>query len=489
VNWDSFLDQLAGWLKRRGLLTPGARWVVGVSGGPDSTLLLHAFKALGERSEWRWALHAAHFHHGLRGAEADADEQFVAALADRLGVAFHAERADIRARSQAEGGSTEEVARRYRYEFLERVALKTGSAGVAVGHNADDNAETLLHRICRGTGLRGLAGIADVRAIRPGSRVRLVRPWLPHRRAVIEALCAARGFETRVDTTNVCAEFTRNRIRHVVLPMLRDTLNPSIVEALLRLAEQARWVGSYFEEAAARTFDSLLVSDTPGHIVLNTPALLAKHRAIQAEVVRRAIALVLGGEQELSYAHIDAALRLAADPASGKELHLPGPVVVGKRYDRLEFHPLEDAEPAPELGSLPVACPGCTPLPVLGAELVAELRDVDASRIGELRSTPHPNEAWLDYDQVRPPLLVRGRRPGERFHPLGAPGPKSISDFLIDEKVEPAARARTALLCDQDGPLWVMPLRIDERAKLREESRRALRLVLRPASAHHTGSP
>ena len=488
MTWDAFLEQLSRWLERRGLLTPAPHWVVGVSGGPDSTLLLHALHEVARRPDAGWTLHVAHFHHGLRGADADADEQFVAGLADRLGWPFHVERDDIGARVQAEGGSTEEVARRRRYEFLERVALQAGSELVAVAHHADDNAETILHRICRGTGLRGLAGVAELRPIRPGSRVRLVRPLLPYRRATLEALWTARGIEARVDHSNTSTTFTRNRIRHMVLPLLRESLNPNVSEALLRLAEQARWVGSYFDEAAARACEALLVSQEPGQLALNAPAMLSKHRALQAEVVRRALALVAGGEQELTFAHIEAVLRLAEDATSGKELHLPGPIVVCKRYDRLEFRPLVEAEPTPEFAPVLVNCPGQTAVPLLGAELIAELCEVGAGKIDELRRHPPADEAWLDAEHIRPPLFVRLRREGDRFHPLGAPGPKALSDFLSDEKIEPAARARTGILCDQHGPLWVIPLRIDERAKLRETSRQAVRLLLRPTGPHAPGN-
>lgn len=452
-------------------------------------MLLHAMCALSQTRDLQWTVHAAHFHHGLRGVEADEDAAFVAALADRLGITFHTEREDIRARSQAEGGSTEEVARRHRYAFLERVALKTGSPCVAVAHHADDNAETVLHRICRGTGLRGLAGISEMRPIQAGSRVQVVRPMLRLSAATVVELCQARNIEARVDSTNALEEFTRNRIRHVVLPMLRETLNPNVSEALLRLAEQARWIGSYLEDAAARTFDSLVVEAEQGRLTLSTPALLSKHQAIQAEVVRRAATLVLGSEPDLGFTHVETVLRLARDPASGKEVHLPGPLVVSKRYDRLEFQPPGKEEPPPELAPVLVVCPGQTLLPQLGAELEAELREVDASLIDELRDSPRDAEEWLDYEQVRPPLFVRGRRDGDRFHPLGAPGAKSLSDFLCGEKVDPSARSRTGILCDQEGPVWVMPLRIDERVKLRATSRRALRLVLRSTGARAAGSP
>lgn len=489
MTWDSFLDQLRAWLEGRGLLAENARWVIGVSGGPDSTLLLHAMHALTQRDDLGWKLFPAHFHHGLRGEEADADEAFAAQLAAELNLAFESERTDIRAQVERDGGSTEEVARRNRYEFLERVALKTGSEQVAVAHHADDNAETVLHRICRGTGLRGLAGISDVRPIQPGSHIRVVRPLLQHRRATIELLCRERGLRMRIDSTNRSPEFTRGRIRHAVMPTLIEQLNPNVVEALLRLSEHARWLGSYLEDAAERTFDSLVVFEGPQRVVLNIHALLAKQRIIQAEVVRRAISLVLDGEQDLGFAHVESVLRLAQEAASGKEVHLPGPVVVRKQYDRLEFRPLTEDEPPPEIGTVFVASPGRTVIPALGVTLFAEVCDVDPDRVATLREHADPHEEWLDYERVRPPLLVRARREGDRFHPLGSTGSKTLGDFFSDEKLDPQVRARTGVLCDQQGPVWVMPLRIDERVKLRPTSRKALRLVLRPYTSPPMRSP
>jgi tRNA(Ile)-lysidine synthase len=424
LNWESFLATIGDWFQARGLLTNDNILVVGVSGGPDSTVLVHALKAVSDRQELGWKVHVAHLNHGLRGAEADADERFVAELADSLGLPFHVERVNFSVRPQEEKGSTEEIARRRRYEMLERVALKTGSDLVAVAHHADDNAETVLHRICRGTGLRGLAGISDDRPIRIGSRVRLIRPLLGMRRETIEELCGERGLEGRVDSSNISAEFTRNRIRNIVLPLLRAELNPNVNEAVLRLAEQARWVGDYLDEAGARTLEALQLAETPHHIVLDAPALLGKHKAIQAEVVRRAITLTAGGEQEVGFAHVEAVLRLAADPASGKELHLPGRVVARKQYDRLEFLPLAPEEPVPELPSVLVNCPGHTPLPALGAELLMEIVQVEGSTFpGLVRDLP-VGQVWMDYQRLRPPLVVRGRREGDRFRPLGAPGAK-----------------------------------------------------------------
>ncbi|RMF71397.1 MAG: tRNA lysidine(34) synthetase TilS [Planctomycetota bacterium] len=481
LSWADFKSDLIDWLTRHDLMRSDARWVVGVSGGADSTLLLHALRVINQDRDLKWSLHVAHLHHGLRTVDADADEQFVRQLAEDLKLPLHVERADLAAEASSAAGVNEETARIRRYEFFERVALQIGSDIIAVAHHADDDAETVLHRICRGTGLRGLAGMRETRPIRPGSTTRLVRPLLRVRRCEIERLCAEQRIAYRTDATNLTSRYTRGRLRNLVLPMLREQVNPNVTEALLRLAEQARWLGTYLEDAAERTFESLVVQESPACVVLNTRALLSKPRIIQAEIIRSAKSRVLGVERDLSFSHTDSVLKLAAEGETGKELHLPGSLVVRKVYDRLEFRPLSDGDATPELFPVFINCPGSTDLPVLGMRLTAEIHEVDGEAARNVPNGQRRNEEWLDVQRLKLPLYVRARRDGDRFWPLGAPGTKSLGDFLSDAKIDPALRSRMGVVCDQAGPVWVMPLRIDERVKLRPTTRRALRLVLTTA--------
>lgn len=476
------------WLNERGLPWAGTNWVIGVSGGADSVLLARALGALRSDADDPPGLHVAHLHHGLRGGEADADTEFVERLARELGMAFFSERDDVAARARESSTTIEETGRRLRYEFFERVALSTGSTLIGLGHQADDNAETVLHRIIRGTGLKGLAGIPAVRPIRPGSDIRIVRPFIDVRRAEIESMCAEAGLAYRTDHSNTTNEFTRGLIRNRILPELRETVNPNVSQALLRLARQARRAQEHLDAAAARAYASLVISEATGEVVLPIPAFLTKDDAIQAEIVRLAICRAFGSDVDVGFSHTEAVLELARDSASGKQLHVPGPVVVQRAYERLVFRPLgrtRDAGAGVEFAArVHIACPGRAHLPGLGMSLTVEVCDVTLGMLETVRSKDNCFEEWLDYDAVRPPLLVRARCDGDRFRPLGAGGSKSLSDFFIDHKAAPEQRDQACLLCDQTGPIWVMPMRIEERVKIGPQTRRALHLTLSPSAEH-----
>ncbi|HXG11648.1 MAG TPA: tRNA lysidine(34) synthetase TilS [Gemmataceae bacterium] len=269
------------WLHRHGVSPEGM--VVAVSGGPDSVALLRALVAL-RPNDARVPLVVAHLNHRLRGEESDGDEAFVRRLCDSLlsigtGLELRCERIDMAARAAAAGANLEATARQVRYEWLAQVAHATGSRWVATGHTADDQAETVLHRLLRGTGLRGLRGIAARRGLAPG--VELVRPLLQVSRAEVLAYLESEGQAYRQDSSNLDRRHTRNRIRHELLPLLARDYNPAIVTVLGRLAEQADEI--YREqEARARAllaeaelpragrllvFDRRRLADAPRHLV------------------------------------------------------------------------------------------------------------------------------------------------------------------------------------------------------------------------------
>lgn len=473
------IRSLAQELLAEGLFKQDDAVVMGVSGGPDSMALLHLLLDLNRKMEWKLRLQVAHLNHRLRGTEAEKDAAFVRAAADSLGLPCTIDTRDITALAEQESVGVEEIGRRERYAFFERVCLQAGSKIVALGHHADDNAETILHRILRGTGLRGLGGIPRSRPLTAKSEVRVVRPLLRMTSKELEDYLADAGIAYREDRSNAALEPMRNRIRNVLLPRIETDVNPQVREALIRLGEQAQWVDEYLGETVQRTFETLIISRTDQILTINADALAKKSRIVQTEIIRLAYRSFGLGEQDLSFAHMVSALDLIADPASGKQIQLPAGMTLEKRYHQLIFS-LPSDEPREDIAAeIAVHLPGQTLLPVRRLEIDCAIEEVTAGDIPRLRRSAKSMEEYVELEAIHPPLVVRTRRPGDRFFPLGAPGSKKLSDFLTDGKVSPPDRERVAVLCDQLGPIWVIGHRIDDRVKLTALTRRVIHLRAR----------
>ncbi len=468
----SFAEQL----DRNQLLKTGDPVVAAVSGGADSMALLHLLAAFSKTLEQPLRMIVAHLNHGLRGHESDADAEFVQKSARQLGLDCVVDHRDIAALSASRGSGIEETSRHERYAFFERVCLLRGASTVAVAHHADDQAETVLHRVVRGTGLRGLAGMPMMRPLTVGSTIRLIRPLLPFTRSTLREYLASQQIAFREDRTNADHEPLRNRIRHAVLPLLEQQLNPQVRGALLRLAEQARWFEEYFRDNVVRTFDTLLVSRTDQSLVLNAAALTRKSKLLQTGLIRHAYASFGLGEVDLSFFHLVSVADLLDDHTSGKMIQLPGGVVVEKRYQQLIFTYATQPSTVSSADQVVVRVPGRTVLPLRAMEICCEVSTPGPDAIAALRGQGNRMSEYLDFDTVHPPVLIRSRRAGERFFPLGAPGSKKLSDYLTDAKVPPEERRNIAVVCDQLGPIWVVGHRIDDRVKLTPQTRRVLHI-------------
>ena len=470
-----FLHRVYAGIEEHGLIERGERVVVGVSGGPDSMTLLHCLVDVNRVHDLGWRLHVAHLNHGLRGEDADADAAFVEQQARALDLPVTVDHVDVKSSATTQKRSVEEEARFSRYAFFERLCLKTDSTCVALGHHADDNAETILHRVLRGTGIRGLVGIRRTRPFRPGSDIRLVRPLLEFRRDEIRRFVADMEIPYRTDSTNAQSEYTRNFIRNTLMPQVRDTINVRVADALLRLGQQADWMEGYLQETAERSLQSLIIHQDERELVINIPGVLRKGRIIQAELIRQAMLRFDIGEQDVGFGHLLALVRLCRQPDSGKIVHLPGGLVARRQYDRLILSGQDEtAEPA--LRAVALTVPGKTPIPDTGMTVEAELCDFSYDQLDELTVAKSRYEEWMDYDCLAMPLMARSRRKGDRFRPLGSSGSKRLSEFFIDEKVEPGRRNRVPIVCDLHRPVWVVGMRLDDRVRLTPQTTRALHL-------------
>ena len=481
---DELLSTVADAIDRDELMPAGAGVVVGVSGGMDSVVLLAVLGELAGRKGRGYRLTVGHLNHCLR-AEADEDERFVAELAAGLELAVRTQRCDVRARAGRDGVSIETAARAARYEFLAAVAGELGATCVAVAHHADDNAETVLHRILRGTHLRGLAGIPAARDL--GGGVRLVRPLLGCRREEIHAYAERHGLTWRTDETNADTSYTRNLIRHEVLAMLRRQVNPRVDEALLRLAESAGEAEDYLAELGGQALADALTDDQPSgpgaasSLSIHRASLAAARPIVRTYALRAALERLGASMRSVGAGQLgELAAALADDGPPAVEL--PGRVRARREGDRLVITcgGAEDSPAgAPAAEWVALNCPGRTRL-ADGRAVIAEAGPLDRAAFDAHCAGPTRGVHFLDANRLTGPLTARPRRDGDAFWPLGAPGRQSVGDFLTNAKLPRRRRDEVLCVCDELGIVCVAPLRIDERVKVTSATDRAV--VLRVSS-------
>jgi tRNA(Ile)-lysidine synthase len=418
-------------------IAPGQRIGVAVSGGADSVALLRLFLEL--RKELGVVLSVVHFNHQLRGAASDRDEKFVTKLAFDYGLPFFVMREDVGTKAEQERANVEDTARRSRYAFFERLAAECKLDRVSVAHTAEDQAETVLWHLLRGTGVAGLGGI------HPESGV-VFRPLLTTRRAALRAYLRGLRQKWQEDASNRDLQRTRARIRQKLLPLLEKEFQPAVVEHLCQLANLAReddaWLDSSAELRvflnAKETADGWRLSiwdliEAPAQRSAGQAAdPLWSRRAVEAmskRMVRVLVKKVKPRAGQLSLVHVDAVLRLAQQPDSGKCLHLPGGVQVRRERDSLCFRPLEPRVDAPAKAfayTLDLSA-GHTELRGLEHLLALRFQVIDWPRQGrETKGTG----AVLDRDKLRSPLVLRNWRPGDSVQPVGHLGHHKLSRLL-----------------------------------------------------------
>jgi tRNA(Ile)-lysidine synthase len=461
------------YVQRHGLFSDGQQVLLAVSGGPDSTALLAILAHLSASGALGLGLTVAHFDHGLRRrSERQAERAAVSELATRLGLPLVVGEGDVRAHARRRRLSREEAARELRYRFLAEEAESLGIGTVATGHTADDQAETVLLHLIRGSGLAGLAGM------RPGSSwpfgghqgLLLARPLLDVIRQETERYCREEGLTPCLDVTNLLLEPLRNRVRHELIPLLRR-YNPKIEAALLRLASAAAADAAYLEETAGGIWSALATREE-GSVSLPRREVSTLSLALQRRLLQAAGRHLLGADRQIEAVHVQAMLETLAKRGGGR-LSRPGGLsfLVDRESVRLSFCTGEAVEAKPILET-PLNIPGRT---VVGDWTVqAEVLPAGRAEVGG-----DPNQALLDAEAVGEALVVRSRRRGDRFRPLGLGGEKKLQDHLVDAKVPRHQRDAVPLVCAPWGIAWVVGHRIDERAKVREGTSRVLRLRFR----------
>ncbi len=481
-------------IETHGLLAPGDGIVAGVSGGPDSLCLLHVLLRL--REEYHLRLHVAHLNHGARGAEADADAEFVAALAAEWGLPVTVERQNVPALARTHKLAFEETARRVRYAFLARVAGETGAQKIAVGHNGDDQAETVLMHFLRGAGLTGLRGmlpitpITDYRLLEPFIQYPIsnlqppviIRPLLQVSRSEIERYCADHDLAPRFDRSNLDTTYFRNRIRHELLPLL-ETYNPNVCTRLRHTASVVAADYELLSQLREQAWAEVVREEREAAILFDRAAWQALPVALQRATLRQAAYHLRKSLRDVDFCHVEHARQVGLRGETGAQATLPMGLALTVGYETLTVGDTGDAGPPPDeplLWSgepLPVQMPGTTVLPQSEWMLQAEILE------GRSEGRGGGWTAYLDADALAKPLALRPRRPGDRFRPQGMEGHSvKLSAFMTNLKVPRAWRDHVPLLVAGDEIVWVCGRRVGEEVTVGPETRRVARLRFERAS-------
>ncbi|WP_376788826.1 tRNA lysidine(34) synthetase TilS [Thermoflexus sp.] len=469
------------------LFASGEPVVVGVSGGPDSLCLLDVLRDLAP--EFGITVHVAHLHHGLRGAEADADAAFVAELARAWGLPCTVERMDVHALAEQEGLSLEEAARQARYTFLAEVAARVGSHTIAVAHHADDQVETVLMHLLRGSGLAGLRGMRPRMPLpeyhgllrQPPEGLWLVRPLLGIWRREIEAYLQAKRLTPRFDRSNLDLTFFRNRLRHEVLPFL-ERLNPRLRETWWRMAEALAADYEFLEQTLRQVWPTVVVSEEPERIVFDLARWRSLPLSLRRMALREAAFRLARRLRDLGFEHVEKAIRIAEEGRTGSMLTWPEDLRVVVAYGNLMIARTGAVWPDPDLPLLTAPLPlrpGETPWP--DGRWVAIWEEISAWDPIRLQHAD-PWTLYLDAERAGTHLAFRVRRPGDRFHPAGMPGPVRLKTLLIHQKIPQAWRERWPLLVNErDEILWVAGVRPAAFIRPGPEARRVWRIAIRRA--------
>jgi tRNA(Ile)-lysidine synthase len=447
-------------IKEYQLLEPGDLVLVGVSGGADSTALLHLLHA--HQKTLGISLQVAHLNHMLRKGVAELDANFVRSLAQKLGLPFTVEAINVEEIAKQKKLGVEEAARMARYQFFEKVAEQIGAQKIAVGHTADDNVETFLMRLLRGSGLRGLCGI-------PPRRGKIIRPLIKIWRQEIEEYVGKLKLVPRRNHTNYESKYLRNSIRLKLLPQLK-IYNLNIKEILLQTILLLTGDYFYLEDEAQKALEQVIASENDQQIVLDLKAFKALPQVLQKYCLRLAVEKIKGDLKQLGFSHFQDILR-QLDSTEKWELHFPEEILIIGKEGKL----IIGREKAPILAvksfrySLPI--PGEIEIPEVG-------KKVRSSFVEKMEKGTNPNVAFVDYQALGKEVIVRNKVAGDRFCPLGMMGTKKLQDFFIDEKIPLEEREKIPLLESGGRIIWVAGWRLDEHAKVTEKTQKIVRFEL-----------
>lgn len=457
---ETMLDSIMSTIKKYNLLSQNDRVVVGVSGGPDSVALLHFLYAI--RDKYDLSIHAAHINHMLRGKESDGDTQYVQDLCTRLGIPCSVIYANITSLSKDEGISLEEAGRKARYDFFIDTANKINATKIALAHNMNDQAETVLMRIMRGTGLDGLCGI---KPIRDGL---YIRPLIHTQRSDIERYCEINNLMPRIDSTNLKPLYTRNKIRLELIPYIKGNYNSNIEYTLSSMAEILSIDNDFINGYANNIFQNI-AAYKEYEISLNIQAIMSLHDSIKKRILRKAVEKMKGNLTGIENKHIELMLNIMDRGLTGSAVELPGNLTAKVSYNNLII--VKSVDELAQKFCCDLIIPGVIHIPLIQGSMKSEIFNSDIDYLSSNRFVK-----YFDYDKIKGSLTIRSRMEGDYIIPLGMKGRKKIKELFIDSKIPRSERDKIPLVSFENEIIWVVGYNISDNYKIDKSTINILKL-------------
>ncbi|MBY2478313.1 tRNA lysidine(34) synthetase TilS [Clostridioides difficile] len=454
-------DKVLGTINKHNLIQKGDKIVLGLSGGPDSVCLLHVLNRL--KKDFNIEIYAAHLNHQIRGIEAQKDALYVSKLCEDMGIVFFVKSINVPKYCENEGLSLEEGARKLRYEMFYEIKDKIKANKIAIGHNLNDQAETVMMRIMRGTGLTGLKGIDYIRDNC------IIRPILDVERSDIEDYCEAYNLNPRIDKTNLENIYTRNKIRLDLLPYMKDNFNSNVIESIVRMSNSLKIDNDYIEKEAESKFREVSSVKEKGFVEINLDDFICLHDAIKVRVLRNSIKHILGDTNFVDQRHIEDIMSLEDNSKVNKMLTLPRNIFVYRKKESIILTNEEIVNEEIEF-YYNVPSNGFIKIKELKQIIETQIMSIDRYKSMKLDNS----SKGFDFNKVKGGIVIRSRRQGDKIKL--AMGSKKVKDLFIDLKIPREERCKIPIITDSEGIICVGDYKISENYKIDESTKEVLKI-------------
>lgn len=458
--------KIKDYLIQQNLVKKDEKLAVAVSAGPDSVTMFYCLNEL--KKDIGFDLVIFHINHMLRGKESDRDEAFVKDLASSLDISFHSARVNVTEYQKKRKCSIQVAAREMRYFHLDQLADRHSISKIATGHTANDQAETVLMRILKGSGLRGIAGIPPIRDNK------YIRPLLEVTREEVKEYLNQNQIKFLMDSTNLKNNYLRNQVRNELIPSLKEKFNPSIVETLCRSSQIFRIEDDFISEIAHNEFKKLILKNNRETLILDAIGFQPLHTALKKRIILDAIYHFPNSGKQVSQDINENILGVIASNISGKSISIYDELIFKYQYNQIIFQTQMKSFTEGMIKQIKLIVPGKTKIPEIGKEVISTVinkKDIPKDFRGRDAFT-----VFIDYDFSGKELFIRSRQRGDRFYPLGIKGHKKLKDYFIDKKIPREDRDLIPLITNKESIFWIAGYQVSELAKIKEHTKNAIKL-------------